>query len=334
MISVNIRRCFAVTLILIPLGIPSAYGKIYQCTDQQGRVTYQGHACRPGLTERRPLSSQSVPAKQTGRHFIWKAESDKGKAYLLGSIHFGSKDMYPLPAPIMNAFADSDALVVEANVAGKKASEGLGGLLQLGLYQDGSTLKDHVSADAWKMLKKTANKLEIPLMLLEKQKPWLVMLTLTGLFMKQHGYSEKLGIDWYFLKQAADQKPVIELESVAQQLNFMDELSAAEQEQMLTQGLRDLEAGGAQFKAMVDAWKNGELDTMDALTRESFDVQPESKGMYQALITGRNEIMANKVRNLTEDGRTYFVVVGAAHLSGQQGMIELLKAKGFKVSQH
>jgi uncharacterized protein YbaP (TraB family) len=168
---------------------------------------------------------------------------------------------------------------------------------------------------------------------LRPQKPWLAALTLTGQALSQAGFSEDFGVDQAFIKEAEGKKPVLEMESVDEQIKLFDGFSAQEQEQMLLQSLQDFARGPEIFKNIADAWKKGDADAIDLITRQSFEAGPVATKLFKTLFTDRNIAMANKIDELLADGRTYFVVVGAAHLAGEQGILKLLETKSYKISQ-
>lgn len=319
---------------LLWLAIPSlAQAGLYKCTNAQQRVFYQDRPCQELNTERLPSHLTQLGGQAEQRYFLWKAKADKGTAYLLGSLHFGSQDMYPLPEPVMEAFTASDVLVVEADPKNQESGEAARKITQAGLYSDGSSLEDHVKQTTWMKLTALAKNLNLPEETLRQQKPWLAILSLSGLLYQQAGLSPELGIDRSFIKEAGTRKPILELESVDRQIKLFDTLTAQEQEQMLIQTLNDFQRGPDLIKSMLDAWKKGDAEAMDLIVRQSFNADALSEKLFKVMFTDRNTAMVNKLEELVADGRTYFLVVGAGHLGGEQGLLKLLENKGFKISQ-
>lgn len=272
-----------------------------------------------------------VAAAETLNPPFWRVSGESGTAYLLGSVHFGDESMYPLPAAVTEAYQASDALVVEVN----PLDPGLGGgarmLLENAVYSDGTTLRDHVGQETWRVLEKMAEKKGYPVEAFRPQKPWFVALTLTALEFRRAGYREDLGIDYHFIQRASgENKPILELESFAQQLGIFDMLSEKEQETFLVQTLEEIEKGSDYLNGVIDAWKSGDTDKIDALLNESFKT-PETRRIYQLLFIDRNEEMARKIEGLLNRGGTYFVVVGAGHLVSEQGIVRLLQERGHRV---
>lgn len=318
-------------LLLIPL--QGAEAGVYKCTDAMNRVFYQDKACQELNTEKLPTHLSQMGEKDDRRSFLWKATSGKGTAYLLGSLHFGAQDMYPLPERITDAFAAANVLVVEANLRNLGPDEAAKKLTAKGLYTDGSTLEEHVKPATWRKLTEIAKGLGVNEDALRPQKPWAAALTLTGKALAQGGFAEDLGVDQAFIKEAGGKKPILELETVDEQLKLFDQFSAQEQEQMLLQTLQDIARSPGIFKDIQSAWKKGDLEAIDVITRQRFDGAPLSTKLFQTLFTDRNTAMANQIDEMLADGRVYFIVIGAAHLAGEQGIIKLLEDKGYRISQ-
>jgi uncharacterized protein YbaP (TraB family) len=320
-------------LLLLLALLPVAHAGVYKCTDEHQRVFYQDRPCQELKTARLPSHISRLEGQAEQHAFLWKAVSGKGTAYLMGSLHFGSQDMYPLPAPVMEAFNASNVLVVEANPQNQRGGESAQKLAQAGTYAEDDDLESHVKPATWQKLTALAKNLGLPEETLRRQKPWLAILSLSALMYEQAGLSPELGLDRGFIKEAGTRVPILELESMEQQIKLFDSLTGQEQEQMLIQAISDFQRGPEQIKSMVDAWKKGDEEAMDLIVTQSFRSDPLSEKLYKLLFADRNAAMANKLEELMADGRTYFMVVGAGHLGGEKGILKLLEQKGYKITQ-
>jgi hypothetical protein len=265
---------------------------------------------------------------------LWKVTTASGNAYLLGSIHFGKQDMYPLHPMIDQAFRVADALVVEANLLAVDP-ETLALLFRnKGLYPENDNLKANLAPATWQALEAAVQRYGIPVAVLQRQEPWLTALTLSTLAFQHAGYSEALGIDLHFLRKAQRQKkPIIELESVAIQLSLFDTFTAQEQEAFLLVTLQELDKGARSLEAIVTAWQEGDAETIDTLLNETLHTNPELARIYRLLLVDRNMAMADKISQLMQRDKTLFVVVGAGHLVGEKGIVDLLKKKGYLIER-
>lgn len=272
-------------------------------------------------------------ATKPGKHFLWRAEVGLGSVYLLGSIHFGTPEMYPLPEVITSAFNQADTLVVEANVLNIDPAQMAQLVADKAMYRDGSSLQQHVSAKTWRGLTKATASLGLPVELLGPQKPWFASMTLTALALNKIGFREDLGIDQHFLQAASGKKKIVELESLAWQLGLFEQLSEREQVIMLEETLRELDQGKEFFGRMLNAWQAGSVSGLNDLFEEGLSKDAASEHLNELIMIGRNKSMTAKIEKMAKQGGRYFVVVGAGHLVGDESIVALLKKWGYQVDQ-
>jgi hypothetical protein len=251
---------------------------------------------------------------------------------VLGSIHFAKKDIYPLREKIKNAFDQSDSLVVEANVNDAQKID-IQKLMERAIYPDNDTLEKHVSLETIESLKKETGGLGIPFELLNKQKPWFLAMTLVVLESIKLGLDPNLGIDKYFLSKAEGKKKILELESVDEQINLLSGFSDKDQELFLIYTLKDLHIMEQEVNQMIQAWLSGDTKSMESILTRSVSEDKRLSTIFEKLIFERNRKMVSKIEDFLRTKETYFVIVGAGHLVGDQGVIELLKGKGYLIEQ-
>lgn len=268
------------------------------------------------------------------QRLFWKAQSDDGVVWLLGSLHFGEEAMYPLPAHITDALAGSGILVVEVDITAMPVESVAVAISQRGLYQDGSSLRRLVDDSTWDELAEAAGAFGLPLPLLERQKPWFAAMTLTALALEQKDFRSDLGLDAHVMGLAvSDGIPIVALESVEEQIDFLDNLSLDTQILMLEQTLAQIEDTERHFRAMLDTWQRGDADGMAEIILEEFQGEGGSNELYEVLIVERNDTMRRDIRRLLQDHDVIFVIVGAGHMVGEDGIIAGLEAEGFRVVQ-
>ena len=265
------------------------------------------------------------------KHFLWKISSPQTTVYLLGSIHLGKSDMYPLAPVIEDAFKESVNLVVEVDVDQLEPARLQQTLVQKATYVN-DNLGNHLSAKTRAHLVDVLKKYHLPLDQFSSMKPWYVAMTLTIMQIKQLGFEEDQGIDQYFLRQAKGTKKIIGLETLDQQLDFLDKIS--DQDNFLAYSLETLDENEQLMDQILLAWRTGDSSSMekimvDDILREN----PALSGLYQSLIYDRNTTMAQKISAFLGTDKIYFVIVGAAHIIGEKGIVQLLKEKGFKAQQ-
>jgi uncharacterized protein YbaP (TraB family) len=267
------------------------------------------------------------------KSFLWQIQTDKGNSYLLGSIHLLKKEHYPLRDVIEKAFTESDVLVVEADITGPNAAEMSMKVLQKGMYQGEETLKDNLSEKTYLVVKDKMKAMGMDIEGFKKFKPWMVAMMILNQQLLKLGFDPNYGIDMYFLKKAAGQKEIRELEGIEFQLNLFESFSKEEMDKFLLSTVLEAEQTEKEIDKMFNAWLSGEADTMERLLTENIDKYPELKGLYKKINDDRNVGMAEKVSNLIGEGKKCFVVVGAIHMVGKQGLVQLLKDKGYSITQ-
>lgn len=266
--------------------------------------------------------------------FIWEIRGENGKIdYLVGSIHMLDDSVYPLNGVFETAFSKSDCLAVEANVSDDKKMSLVSLTMKLGVYKGEKTLKKSISRETYKLTEKRLKELGMDIKGLDKFKPWMVAMTIASVEMVKLGFDPNKGIDKYFLNRAKD-KEIIELEGIEFQLNLFNGLSEEEQELFLFHTVTDKSNTESEFKKMVDAWKKGEGEKLNELVELNIKKFPKLKNMYYKLVDERNVNMANKIDDFIKTTpKTYFIVIGSAHLVGDKGLINLLKKKGYTLKQ-
>jgi uncharacterized protein len=275
--------------------------------------------------------------KGTGKRLFWHVTTDKTETWLLGSVHVGSEDFYPLPKEIVEAYKKSAALVVEADITAGDPAQVQQLVLEKGMYgEEDDSISKHISKDAYKALKARLKKLGFPLDTAKKMKPWLLAMQLEQMETQGMGMRADLGIDLHFLQKAhKSQKTIVELESVEQQLDLLSGLSDDLQEKFLASSDEDQAKAKESLEGILDAWKKGDGAKMDELEKRSLKDHPEAKPVMDKLIDERNVEMTKKIEGfLAGDKGPHFVVVGSMHLVGEKGIVSLLEKTGkYKIEQ-
>ena len=276
-------------------------------------------------------SSQDV-FSQSQKSYLWRVQSKTNTVYVLGSIHFLKKEIYPLNQKIENAFDQSDFLVVEANVNDITKID-IQKLVDSALYLDLETLEKHVSTETYELIKKESGRLGLPLEMINKQKPWFLAMTLESLEILKLGFDPNYGIDKYFLSKAEGKKKILELESLDYQISLHSNLSDKDQELLLLYTLRDLNILEQELGRLTQAWISGDTKSMESILTRGISEDKGLSSIFEKLLYERNKKMVSKIEDFLRTKEIYFVIVGAGHLVGDRGIIEILKGKGYIVEQ-
>ena len=276
-------------------------------------------------------SSQDV-FSQSQKNFLWRVQSKTNTVYVLGSIHFLKKEVYPLNQKIENAFDQSEFLVVEANVNDITKID-IQKLVDSALYLDLETLEKHVSTETYELIKKELGRLGLPLEMINRQKPWFLALVLESLELLKLGFDPNYGIDKYFLSKAEGKKKILELESLDYQISLLSNLFDKDQELFLLYTLRDLNILEQELSRLMQAWISGDTKSMESILTRGISEDKGLSSIFEKLIYERNKRMVSKIEDFLRTKEIYFVIVGAGHLVGDRGIIEILKGKGYIVEQ-
>ncbi|GGF99448.1 TraB/GumN family protein [Paenibacillus aceti] len=274
-------------------------------------------------------------AEQGAKGVFWKVTHNDNTMYLLGSIHLGISEMYPLEKKVRDAFDAADDLWVEVDTLSSDMSY----LIEQMSYTDGTKLQDHISKETYEKLQKVLAKMEMPEQTFDSSKPIAVTTNLSTLALfeqpEQIAMASLTGIDQYFLTKAKlTGKPIHELESVELQSDVFTSVSPEAQEEGLNAMLDQLLGDGNKeiakaFKQMQLDWAKGDKDAVGEWLTQGL-----TEGEFNSNLVGeRDTNMAKKLAEVLEqDGkRTSFVVVGSAHYVMKGMVIDQLKEKGYDV---
>jgi uncharacterized protein YbaP (TraB family) len=240
-------------------------------------------------------------------------------------------EWYPLSATINKAFADSKTLVEEVDIDETNDPSVMMAALAKAMLTDGKTLDQIVSPAVYAEVKLRAEKSGLPMAALQRMKPWLVAISLMTPTLQAAGFKPELGVDRHFYDRAkALGMKRQALETIAYQLDRFDQLSPKLQEDLLKTTMEDLDTEVSGVKEMAQAWSFGDISSMEKMTLEALQESPE---LYQRLLVERNANWIPRVETCLKEKAGCFIVVGAAHLVGPDGLPTLLAKKGYKVTQ-
>jgi uncharacterized protein YbaP (TraB family) len=278
-----------------------------------------------------PLASaQQKSAGTATRHSLWKVQG-KSTVYLLGSVHALKKENYPLPAVIDTAFSNSPVVVFEADPGALEDPATAFKLMAKGKLPEGETLQTQLSPDNYKAFTNRLQESEMPVMIFEKFSPAMAAMTLTLLEMRKLDLDPENGLDKHFFHLAKDAgKQIVPLETVDFQMDLLTGFSKEEGDLMMKVTLKELGNMKKELTDLLNAWETGNTQKLSKILHEAMQ---EAPAIYKRLLTDRNRNWLPKIQEFANGGTNAIVIVGAAHLVGKEGVVELLKAKGLKVTQ-
>jgi hypothetical protein len=278
-----------------------------------------------------------APAADTkpaaARHTLWKVQGRANTVQLLGSLHFLRQEHYPLAKPIEDAFTRAQIVLLEVDPDEMNNPKTQTAMLVAGQCSPGTTLKDLVAADTYSLLTRHLKEhvAELPSGTLDTLKPWMAAVLLVALDLQPQGFKPEHGVDMHFFNRArAARKEVRALETVEFQLGLLSGLSPADSEEFLKETLRQSQTLRKLMAEVVAAWQTGEAARLDAILNDAMKDFPQLRKRF---LTDRNHTWLPKIEELLRGNKDALVIVGAGHLVGREGLVELLRQKGFVVTQ-
>jgi uncharacterized protein YbaP (TraB family) len=262
----------------------------------------------------------------------WRVTGPRGgELTLLGSMHVLRPSDHPLP-PSVDALIDrAELIVMEIDLDDVDGAAQQRTILSTAMLPQGTVLADVVDAGVYRLVGEATRELGIDLRLLETFEPWFLAITLLDQGLRRLGFQGEQGIEQYVLGRSRQlRKEIVGLETLEFQIGIFDALPPAQQQAMLEQTLAELDEAAAVLGDMVQAWRDGELETLAAELLDEFDAFP---GLYDTLVTKRNNAWVPTLETMLADGRRHLVVVGALHLVGPNSVVDLLRARGLTVER-
>ena len=270
------------------------------------------------------------------KHFLWKITGPKGGVvYLLGTIHAGKADFYPLPSIIEDSFKKADRLIEEVDLSEPAETARMQQWVTAdGGYANGDTITNHLSEVTRSHLAAYVKKGGLPESAVAHMRPWLLSMQLELFEMKRMGLDPSYGLDRHFLEEARQShKPIGALEDAELQLKLFSSLSEELQDRLLLSGLVDTETFADSLDRMTRAWQSGDTAALQEVITGSVRDYPELKPLMTKLFDDRNTAMTAKIERFLQTPKSYFVAVGAGHLVGDKGILSQLRRKNFRVEQ-
>ncbi|OLB61301.1 MAG: hypothetical protein AUI11_10350 [Acidobacteria bacterium 13_2_20CM_2_66_4] len=219
----------------------------------------------------------------------------------------------------------------EVDLGEMSAPEQQFSLLSRGMLPSSQSLDTVLTPQTLALLNKKLGDLGALAEPLKRFKPWMAALTIESLEWVKAGFDPNFGLDKHFYDRAkTDGKTVEGFETADFQVSLFDQMPMKEQDQLLASTLKDIDAEQANMSKLIGAWRNGDAPTVEQIVLA--DLKTES-ALYQRVLVGRNRNWMPKIEALFGRNGRAFIVVGAAHLVGPDGLLSMLRAKGYTLEQ-
>jgi uncharacterized protein YbaP (TraB family) len=269
--------------------------------------------------------AQKAPSNNT---LLWKISGNgmSRPSYLFGTIHMLCADDIQLSDSLKAAIKSADNVYLELDM--DNIFEMLGVMGKMKMRND-TTLADLLTPaeyDSVKTFFKKQNTM-LPFSVLETYKP---MLAASTLLQSSLDCDKQVAMEQLIMKEAKSQgKGIKGLETMAYQMSIFDSIPYGVQAKQLLSYVQQSgdESGAQEFEMLSKAYRAQQLDTLEAITtREDMGIA----NFTDILLYNRNTAWAKKLQGLMKE-KSLVVAVGAGHLPGERGVINLLRKAGYKV---
>jgi uncharacterized protein YbaP (TraB family) len=272
-------------------------------------------------------------AEEASGPAMWRLTDADSEIYLFGTFHLLPASLNWTTPALDAAMEKTLFTMTEADTDSPAAQQKLASLVrELGLNAPGVTLSSQLGPERAKQFGLISERYGIPMAALEPMKPWLALISLSVGIMQSQGFSADAGAEEIIQKKAATQKDKLAyLETAEFQLRALAGLTNEE-------WLADFERGLAQMadfegfsNRTLEAWRTGDLDSIEE--EMIGPMKTAAPSAYKALIVDRNADWVGQIEKIMAGSDDYFIAVGAGHFMGEDGVVEMLKRKGYAVER-
>jgi uncharacterized protein YbaP (TraB family) len=261
-------------------------------------------------------------------HCLWAVKGARNTVYLFGSLHWLPPSASTLPPEVLRAYDRAKTLVLEADITDPAIQLGM---LQRSMLPAGQTLASVLGPDVYARYTAAAKPLGFEPDSVSPFQPWFAVMMLEMAQLANLGLQADSGVEMQLATRAAtDGKRVEGLETVAQHLALLSDMSMPEQRDFVAGSLEDLAGVPKMLDRLVDAWIRGDTKAIEESSVDAFRRYP---ALQRRLVTDRNRRWVDKLARMLEQGDDYFVAVGVLHLVGRDSVVDLLRRRGYTVVQ-
>jgi uncharacterized protein len=281
------------------------------------------------------LSLCAFPARDVfadgAHHTLWQIQGKHATVYLLGSVHVLRESDYPLPKPLLDAYADCKDIVMEIDLSDMESGTLQTDMMQAATLPDEKSLRGILGPTRYAHADAIAGELGLGLSMFEQLAPWFVAEAISQLQLMKLGFQPASGVEMYFLDKAKnDGKRVSGLETAADQIAVFQAMSDEAQANYLVSSLEESKQLPQEVDSMVSAWRRGDTQWFESQLNRELGRDPQ---LFQSVLSARNRKWMPKIEALLAQDRNTLIIVGTGHLVGSDSVVQLLKNDGYPVIQ-
>lgn len=281
-------------------------------------------------------SFDSLAQGSERRGFLWEIRKGNQVGLLFGTIHVGRPEFYPLPRARLDQLRRANVIVLEADVS--DTARAIAATQKYAMFAEGAPgLDKRLPAELKSRIDAVLARNQLEAAPLMRLKPWMLANVLALFEAAQAGYMPALAVEAYLVRlAAADSKPVLELEGIEHQFQLFEQAPWETQVAFLEEAVKAVETRAArrEVNRIVQAWETADRPALERLLAEMrAQNSVGARFTVDTILLGRHPQMVRKIESLLAGGKVHLIAVGALHLVGPQGLVEMLRARGYTVTE-
>ncbi|WP_027963929.1 TraB/GumN family protein [Halalkalibacillus halophilus] len=282
-----------------------------------------------------PESIEDLEVPEESEGFFWEGEHNDKEVYILGTIHAGEEDMYPLRDEIEDAISDAEYLMTEIDMSDQSALMEMAEKQREYMYlEGGERLDDYLNEEQIDQVREVAQSNMLTFDMVNSFQPWMVEELFAQHILTESEYSYDHGVEEYLYDNVSDDTEIGELESYDDLIDQLYTRDMDSQLYTLEQNLsRSVDEQIEDLSDMLKAWRAGEEDFIGVSREVEEDAEnPEIEEDYvNRLLFERDQGMADSIEDTIEnhDASKILIAAGTAHFFGEDNVLELLEERGY-----
>lgn len=286
------------------------------------------------VLSQKAAGGETAPDPGTEKSLLWRIggkDLDK-PSFLFGTIHLITKEAYFFSEAMQSAFDETQRVTFEIDMDEMTDFSNIFAMMS-GMYmKNGTTLRDLLTPEEYQVVADHFRKIGLPLSFLERIKPMFLSMMAGEDLMSFKPGSDSTAMTSYELelmdKARKQDKDIAGLETMEFQMSLFDSIPYEAQAKMLLGSIQAGEQGDDQLEQMIRLYLDQDIQGMQQI----MDDDPEGLGDYEELLLQkRNRSWIPVMEKMMAEGPTFFAV-GAGHLGGEQGVINLLRQAGYTLT--
>lgn len=261
---------------------------------------------------------------------VFKVSKGGDTIYIGGTFHLLTEKDYPLPEAYEKAYKASNEVYFETDIGAMSLPEFQQKSMGVILYQDGNTLKTGLKPDTFARLTEYATSRGLDINQFLPLNPTGIMLTITIMEYQARGFVAQGVDEFYFEKSKTDNKTINWFETPDEQLAILDTFDSDDPDGLINYTLDEIGNFDEMVGGLHKSWRDGDMKTLTEIGISGFKDYPE---IYDSILKVRNDKWMPVLEGMFGDEGNELILVGALHLSGPDGVLTQLEAKGYKVEK-